>query len=146
MLCWMLPWKLRTKPKHVWPNVCILLCTVLVHLLENVGRFVLLHLYQLCRTGCFAPANMCAVSLLVIWFTKHIQCIDKSSYVTEQQYIDWLIVFWVRDLTASKHLGFNWLFVPRVNQRSPEAPLKFQMAHKLREPCSFNKAPDGPDT
>jgi len=44
------------------------------------------------------------------------------------------------------HLGLNWPFVPRVNQRNPEAPLKFQMAPKLREPCSFNKAPDGPDT
>jgi len=43
------------------------------------------------------------------------------------------------------HLGLNQPFVPHVNQRSPEAPLKFQMAPKLMEPCSFNKAPDGLD-
>jgi len=40
---------------------------------------------------------------------------------------------------------FNWPFVPHINQRSPEPPLKFQMAPKLREPCSPNKAPDGPN-
>jgi hypothetical protein len=44
------------------------------------------------------------------------------------------------------HPGLNWPFVPHVNQRSPEAPLKFQMAPKLREPCTPNKVPDGPDT
>ena len=42
--------------------------------------------------------------------------------------VEWLIVFWVRDLTASMHLGLNQPFVPHINQRSPEAPLKFQMA------------------
>jgi len=59
--------------------------------------------------------------------------------------IDLLIVFWVWDLTAPMHLGLNRPFVPHINQRSLEALLKFQMAPKLREPCSFNKASDGPD-
>jgi hypothetical protein len=45
--------------------------------------------------------------------------------------IDWLIVLWGRDLTAPMHLGFNWPFMPHVNQRSPKAPLKFQMAPVL---------------
>jgi len=40
---------------------------------------------------------------------------------------------------------FNRPVVPLINQRSSEAPLKFQMAPKLREPCSPNKAPNGPD-
>jgi len=46
--------------------------------------------------------------------------------------VDWLIDFiWVRDLTAPMHLGLNNRpFVPHINQRSPEAPLKFQMAPK----------------
>jgi len=52
---------------------------------------------------------------------------------------------WVRDLTAPMDLGLNNRpFVPHINQGSPEAPLKFQKAPKLREPCSLNKAPDGP--
>ena len=37
------------------------------------------------------------------------------------------------------HLGLNRPFVPHVNQRSPEAPVKFQMALKLREPCSSTR-------
>jgi len=42
------------------------------------------------------------------------------------------------------HLGLNRPSVPHINQENPEDQLKFQMAPKLREPCSFNKAPDGP--
>jgi hypothetical protein len=59
--------------------------------------------------------------------------------------INWFIIFWVRDFTALMHLGLNRPFVPHIKQRSPEAPLKFQMAPKLRECCSPNKAPDGLD-
>jgi hypothetical protein len=43
---------------------------------------------------------------------------------------------------APMHLGLNRPFVPHINQRSPEAPLKFQMAPKLREPSSPNQSPD----
>jgi len=35
--------------------------------------------------------------------------------------------------------------MPHINEGSPEDPLKFQLAPKLREPCSLNKVPDGPD-
>jgi hypothetical protein len=71
----------------------------------------------------------------------------KEVSILRRQLIDGLIDFmWVRDLTASMHLGLNnRSFLPHINQGSPEAPLKFQMAPKLKEPCSPNKAPDGPN-
>ena len=56
----------------------------------------------------------------------------------EQQYLHELVYildddddqYWVRDLTAPMHLGLiNGPFVPHI---------------KSREPCSFAKAPDGP--
>ena len=68
---------------------------------------------------------------------------EYENRATGRLKIDWLIVFWVRDLTVPMHLGLNWPLEPHVNQKSLEAPLKFQMAPKSREPCSFNKAPGG---
>jgi len=58
--------------------------------------------------------------------------------------IDWLY-FGFGTLRPRCTWPFNRPFVPHINQRSPKAPLKFQMAPKLREPCSPSKATDGPD-
>jgi hypothetical protein len=61
--------------------------------------------------------------------------------------IDWLIDY-ILDLgphSPDAPRPFNRPFVPHIIQRTPEAPLKFQMVTKLMETRSPNKAPDGPN-
>ena len=54
----------------------------------------------------------------------------------------WLIVFWVRDLTAPMHLGLNWPFVAHVQSEEPRSPTEFPDGPQIKGALLFQQGPD----